>query len=240
MHLQLPLMPSKDLALKLLSAFRAILKAWTLAWPLTFPDAHVVIKFWRDHREPCGFRARIRACWGRIRDYAKPRCVKYRSAEDEEEYWRSAERTRRAYEASNANVIPAEVPLVRYYTPKLLPLYRERAPKEPETREYSLSPRAYCKWHRMVFRGPVRSNATAVEAHSLTGRTSMQLHPTYEEAAQQIRLYSSRDRREMRRISGLATDEEVFGGKRAWTMRYAAMWRAWLDTKGPDVSIVFE
>ncbi|OSD01690.1 hypothetical protein PYCCODRAFT_1435985 [Trametes coccinea BRFM310] len=220
MHLQLPLTPSKDLAIALFDLSRAILKAWTLAWPLAFPGAHVVIKFWRDLRQPCGFRARIRAYWGRIRDYTKPRYIRYRSAEDEEEYWRSAERMRRAYEASDASAVPADVPLVRYYTPKLLPLYRESAPRDMETKEYALSPRAYCKWHKMVFRGP--------------------LHPTHKEAVQQIRLYSSRDRREIHRISRLATDEEVFVAKKPWTMRYAMLWKEWLDTKGPDLPIVFE
>ena len=41
------------------------------------------------------------------------------------------------------------------YTPKLLPTYREEMGEDPEAKEVYVHPKAYCKWHRMVFRGPV-------------------------------------------------------------------------------------
>ena len=49
---------------------------------------------------------------------------------------------------------------------------------------------------------------------------------------------SSRDRREMKRIARLQSDAAIF--HRADTSpRYAALWRRWLATKGPDTAIVF-
>ena len=96
----------------------------------------------------------------------------YRTAEEEAEYWRSAARLRRALGASDANSASLRkrctqedededdeaknnVPLVMYYTPKLLPIYREEKEEDPEAKEVHVAPKAYCKWHRMVFPGPV-------------------------------------------------------------------------------------
>ena len=66
------------------------------------------------------------------------------------------------------------------------------------------------------------------------------MHPTLEAAKEQINYFSSRDRREILRISRLATDKDVFGGVLIWTPRYARLWKRWLQSKGPDVAIVFE
>jgi hypothetical protein len=52
--------------------------------------------------------------------------------------------------------------------------------------------------------------------------------------------YSNRDLQEMYRISRLLSDEEVFRGAAKHTNRYKDMWTRWLDTKGPDVAIVFD
>ncbi|KAI0643585.1 hypothetical protein C8Q79DRAFT_143059 [Trametes meyenii] len=212
MRLELPVtLHNSDVSKTLQSLCHVLLKAWLVAWPLAFPGGVVVVK--------CV--ARLWIWFARVREYVRPRLyARYRSVEEEQEYWRSAERCRKAYQASNATATPEEVPLVKYYTPKLPPLYRERVERDPEEAEYPLSPKAFCKWHRMVFRGP--------------------LHPSLKEAAQQIRYYSSRDRREIHRMSRLLSDEEAFWRKIPWTTRYAVMWKKWLNTKGPDVAIVFE
>ncbi|KAI0366249.1 hypothetical protein BV20DRAFT_1038499 [Pilatotrama ljubarskyi] len=199
--------------------FHVLFKAWLIAWPLAFPGGLVVIKCWRGGGS-LDLIARTCVWLGRIREYFRPRYNTYRTIAEEEEYWKASERTRRAYRASDANTTPAGAPLVRYYVPKLPPTYRERVEVGSEAREYQLSPRIFCKWHRMVFRGP--------------------MHPTLQEAAKHIRYYSNRDRREIYRISRFLTDEEVFCRKWRWTMRYAVMWRRWLGTKGPDVAVVFE
>ncbi|KAI0662813.1 hypothetical protein C8Q70DRAFT_953744 [Cubamyces menziesii] len=220
MHFELPLtLKSANISISLKNLAQVLVKIWTVAWPLAFPGGVVVFKWW-NHRPSYGFAARIRAWFDRIGDYFRPHYAIYRSRREEDSYWRTAERGRRTLQASNANIIPEEVPLVRYFAPKLPPLYRDVKEEDPEAREYHLSPRVYCKWHRMVFRGP--------------------LHPTLKEAPEQIRLYSSRDRREIYRISRLATDEEVFRKKAPWTTRYATMWKRWLDAKGPDMAIVFQ
>ncbi|KAI8984900.1 hypothetical protein BD414DRAFT_418021 [Trametes punicea] len=202
------------------SLCQLLLKAWFLAWPLVFRGGRVVMNYWRDQRDARGIIFWVQLLCTRVREGLQPRYRRYRSAEEEEDYWKSSEKTRLYYQVSDANSTPANVPLVRYYTPKLLPRYREPAGADPEGTECALSPRAFCKWHMMVFRGP--------------------LHPTPKEAARQIRYYSSRDRREIYRISRLLTDDDVFSGKGQWTMRYAAMWKRWLNTKGPDLAIVFE
>jgi len=66
------------------------------------------------------------------------------------------------------------------------------------------------------------------------------MHPTPKQAEGLIQNYSNRDKREMRRITRLLTDEEVFAGTVPWTPRYRNMWRVWLETKGPDVAIIFK
>lgn len=139
--------------------------------------------------------------------------------EEEKRYWATSARYLRILGASNANTTPPHVPLVTYYVPKLLPAYRSARHMDTEAAEYHLPARAFCKWHRMVFQGP--------------------LHPIPKQAESLIKSYSSRDRREIHRISRLLTDEDVFIGTVPWTSAYRDMWRHWLDTKGPDIAIVF-
>ena len=104
-----------------------------------------------------------------------------------------------------------------------------------------MPPKAFCKWHRMVFPGPVSLNINPPFSPCVSSWPTRQMHPTTKEAQEQIKYYSSRDRREILRISRLLSDEEVRNRRRTpWTPRYAKMWKDWLDTKGPDVAIVFE
>ncbi|TFK84388.1 hypothetical protein K466DRAFT_647246 [Polyporus arcularius HHB13444] len=192
----------------------ALLKVWLLAWPLAFPGGMALLQYCRcaTHSEK-GLITRMRKSILRM-------CAYWRPAR-EDEYWRSSARMREALRASDAGRDGSDVPLVRYYTPKLLPAYRDHdeVEEDPEAREVYVAPRAFCKWHRMVFRGP--------------------MHPTLKEAQEQIRYYSSRDRREILRISRLLCDEQVFRKRRTWTPHFARTWRDWLNRKGPDVAIVF-
>jgi len=109
--------------------------------------------------------------------------------------------------------------LVMYYVPRLLPLYRSPTITDIDAVPYRLSARHFCKWHHMVFRGP--------------------LHPTIIQAQRLMKNYSNRDLQEMYRISRLLSDEEVFGGAAKRTTWYKDMWTRWLNTKGPDVAIIF-
>ncbi|TFK45504.1 hypothetical protein OE88DRAFT_1213597 [Heliocybe sulcata] len=146
---------------------------------------------------------------------------KYRDIHEEARYWRSARRLQRHLGNSNSLAL-STIPVVLYYTPPLPPPSHGTATKDPETTESPLSPKSFCKWHRMVFKGP--------------------LHPTLKQAKSQIKNYSSRDRRMIYRISRMLSDEEVFGscGRRTrWSPEYQEMWRVWLERKGPDVAIVF-
>lgn len=71
-------------------------------------------------------------------------------------------------------------------------------------------------------------------------RTSTQFHPTLRQAEGLMKNYSNRDLQEIYRISRLLSDEDVFRGKGLHTTRYRDMWTSWLDTKGPDIAIVFD
>jgi hypothetical protein len=88
--------------------------------------------------------------------------VTYKTAKDEEQYWRSAALHRRRLASSDARFADLKtkdeaIPLVMYYTPRLLPLYRTPRTLDAEANEYHLPARIFCKWHRMVFPGRVRA-----------------------------------------------------------------------------------
>ena len=72
---------------------------------------------------------------------------------------------------------------------------------------------------------------------------SYQIHPSLIEAGKRIKYLSSRDRREIRRMTKLMRDEDVFGeSSRPMTSalpNFAQMWAEYLARKGPDVAIVF-
>lgn len=59
------------------------------------------------------------------------------------------------------------------------------------------------------------------------------------EAEYLIKQFSTRDRREMKRIARQERAHDVFREDRAWTPSYRAQWKTWLATKGPDTAIVF-
>jgi hypothetical protein len=93
----------------------------------------------------------------------QPPFATYASEEEEQKYWKDAERYRKCLDTSDARVLQRrrtgerEIPLVPYYTPALLPVYRDR--RRPRKRnDYFLSAKDFRKWHRMVFRHSVRSN----------------------------------------------------------------------------------
>lgn len=173
--------------------------------------------------------------------WKRPPFTRYASPEEEALYWKASTEAQNRLSVSNANTIPADVPLVRYYVPKLLPRYRDTLERsqEEDGEDYRISTKVVCKWHRMVFRGPVsRLVSAGTRVATYTSRT--QRHPTLREAEKLMKNFSSRDRREMRRIAKMLTDEEVFVRKAAWTSEYRDIWRRYLDTKGPDIVISFE
>ncbi|EGO04217.1 hypothetical protein SERLA73DRAFT_67928 [Serpula lacrymans var. lacrymans S7.3] len=164
----------------------------------------------------------------------------YATREDEDRYWRSAARSRRRLAASDAHLggntptvkrgeggndastlTSTPVPLVAYYTPRLLPSYRDtEGETDLEAEPFHIPARTFCKWHRMVFPGP----------H----------HPTLSEAPELMKRFSHRDLQEIQRISHLQADSDVFQRRLPWTPRYRTVWNNWLDSKGPDIAIVFE
>ncbi|KAF8075730.1 hypothetical protein FPV67DRAFT_1776415 [Lyophyllum atratum] len=149
--------------------------------------------------------------------------TRYASPEEEQRYWASAIPAQRWLDSTSARArahakLIKEIPLITSYTPALLPLYREPRGKVEEG-EYYLSARAFCKWHRMVFPGPV--------------------HPTLQQAAKLRRNFSNRERREMFRISRMLADEVVFRRKYHWTPKYRDLWRRWRAEMEEEVVVVF-
>jgi hypothetical protein len=100
------------------------------------------------------------------RIFSRPPYDHYKNNEEEEKYWEEAARTQRVLQQSDARHAGAEVrnrqaltsyvpPLVMYYTPALLPEYRDAPRKKKEAKRYHISGKNYCKWHWMVFPGDV-------------------------------------------------------------------------------------
>ncbi|KAH7888208.1 hypothetical protein F5I97DRAFT_1792568, partial [Phlebopus sp. FC_14] len=148
----------------------------------------------------------------------------YPTPRAEAKYWRIASRYRRrlySAESGKSSLESSDIPLVTYYTPRLLPLYRESEKRHANAEERRISPRTFCKWHRMVFR----------DLH----------HPTLAQAATRIKYHSNEDLREMQRIAKLLPDEQVFRvrGNVKGTNKYRNMWRKWLENKEVDLVVVF-
>ncbi|KAG1786329.1 uncharacterized protein HD556DRAFT_640436 [Suillus plorans] len=152
---------------------------------------------------------------------ARSRCGTFPTLEAEAKYWCIAARYRRHLAQSSARRPPqetSEIPLVTYYTPRLLPQYRDVQHPDEGSSGFSIPAKTFCKWHRMVFRGSY--------------------HPTLAQAVVRMKYYSHRDLKEMQRIARFLSDEQVL--RRPWSPKYSELWKRWLDTKGPDVVIVFE
>ncbi|KAH9916799.1 uncharacterized protein B0H18DRAFT_1087258 [Fomitopsis serialis] len=201
------------------TTIRILAKAFAAGWPLVLPCATYFLAGATGHLVTTGV-VWCKDCTSRV--FRCPLFSRYATLEEEARYWTSSREAQRSLGASNANSTPPDVPLVRYYVPKLLPPYRDKKDSSSldDADEYRISAKTFCKWHRMVFRGP--------------------LHPTLKQAGKLMKNYSGRDRKEMRRIARMLTDEEVFLHKIPWTPVYRDIWRRWLETKGPDIMISFE
>ncbi|KIJ59429.1 hypothetical protein HYDPIDRAFT_100710 [Hydnomerulius pinastri MD-312] len=190
---------------------------------------------------------RVPARWWRVFNsgHGQPRdCDSYPTPRAEARYWRVAGRYRRRLYSGDTITAVANssssraagshgdsIPLVTYYTPRLLPLYREHqngkrrsTELEADAGECWITPKTFCKWHRMVFQGS--------------------RHPTLAQASERMKYHSNQDLREIQRIARLLPDEQVFRsrgkGKAKWSIKYKNMWKSWLERKGTDLVIVFE
>lgn len=87
----------------------------------------------------------------------KPQYTIYQTPEAEQKYWDTAEKYRKRLDISDERRCKQNPPfLLRYYTPALLPAYRDRKKTDFDSLAYTIPAKTFCKWHRMVFRGPVR------------------------------------------------------------------------------------
>jgi hypothetical protein len=98
--------------------------------------------------------------------FSKPPSVytTYPDPVSEEAYWTSACSGQRELASSNTNTrLGTAIPgLIVYYSPALLPTYRERgkaSKKGVEERRVYISPRTFLEWHRMVFPDSVCVNS---------------------------------------------------------------------------------
>ncbi|KAI0059361.1 hypothetical protein BV25DRAFT_1809277 [Artomyces pyxidatus] len=153
----------------------------------------------------------------------------YASLAEEQDYWDSAARWKRYLAASDdrlGGLNPplgrhlTNIPLIMSYVPRLLPTYRESVIADDEESEYELAPVVYLKWHKMVYPG--------------------KKHPSIRKTTKVIKQLSSRDRREIYRISRMLPDEVVFHKSFQWTPEYSDLWASWLNSKELDLAIVFQ
>ena len=150
---------------------RILFRTLAVNWPLVLPcttyfiavHAGVRSRFVRTCTGWCGeCISKITAHWipslrARLQARKRAPASRYASPEEEAQYWKASTEAHKRLNASNANTTPVGVPLVRYYVPKLLPRYRDRFKRSQEfdVQDYRISAKVFCKWHRMVFRGPV-------------------------------------------------------------------------------------
>ncbi|KAG7441623.1 uncharacterized protein BT62DRAFT_974516 [Guyanagaster necrorhizus] len=141
----------------------------------------------------------------------------YANEGEEQAYWESAIRSHLYLQTSGAMKVWS-FPVITSYAPA--PPVSTSQEDEPESIEYYLPSKTFCKWHRMVF--PESPN-----------------HPTLSQARMLKKYFSSLDRREMHRISQLLSDDVVFGTHKCWGSKYRTLWNSWLEKKGADIAIVF-
>jgi len=126
-------------------------------WPLVVQRV-MTISRWYATRATIWFRVVCSWCQrGPPKAYTT-----YETVQQEEQYWESAKRYRQVLQDSDArssgsSKTGACVPLIISYAPGLLPPYRTLTATDVNAVEYYLSARTFCKWHRMVFPGTVRS-----------------------------------------------------------------------------------
>ena len=83
------------------------------------------------------------------------------SREEEERYWLESDLYSRRLRSSDARYDGWKIQdtppssLITYYVPRLLPAYRSPKTTDVDSVPYRLSAKIFCKWHHMVFRGPV-------------------------------------------------------------------------------------
>jgi hypothetical protein len=90
----------------------------------------------------------------------QPACLTRRQ---ENQYWLESDLYGRQLRSSDARfcglqfegVMPSS--LLTYYVPRLLPVYRTPTESDIDETTYHLSAKQFCKWHHMVFSGPVGS-----------------------------------------------------------------------------------
>ncbi|KAF9236637.1 hypothetical protein BU15DRAFT_63806 [Melanogaster broomeanus] len=137
----------------------------------------------------------------------------YPTPRAEATYWRVSGRYRRRLYSGDGTTSVAAPNYITSVVEWLLPRYRDHHDRKRESRETDadaqecwISPKTFCKWHRMVFEGPV----SPVSSCGLVTASICSCHPTLAQAAAQMKYYSNRDLREIRRIARLVPDEQVF------------------------------
>lgn len=91
---------------------------------------------------------------------SQPACL---TRQQEKQYWLESDLYGRQLMSSDARFGGLQLEgvtsssLLTYYVPRLLPVYRTPTKSDIDATTYHLSAKRFCKWHRMVFSGPVGS-----------------------------------------------------------------------------------
>ncbi|KAF8972091.1 hypothetical protein BDZ97DRAFT_1783119 [Flammula alnicola] len=197
-----------------ITALKAMLSTWTFSFPG---------KLWQSI-SLSGFHSA--ALYVR-RIFAPSLYETYKSTAEEDRYWKEAAEGQRELQRSDARYVGTKVrkpntpvpqmpPTVMYYTPALLPEYRDSRRRKKAIKAYSISAKDYCKWHWMVFPGLY--------------------HPSIAEANKLRHLHPPDELQMIHCISRMLPDDKVFGNAgpnpRAWTPEYQKIWLDWFNS--PD------
>ncbi|KAH9483283.1 hypothetical protein JR316_0005389 [Psilocybe cubensis] len=148
--------------------------------------------------------------------------------EMERKYWKSAAKDRMKLLRSDARFVGTGgrhtgtmPPVILSYTPALPP---EKPRKINRYEDYFITPKTYCKWHRMVYPGTK--------------------HPTIAEASRLRATHDPEELRQIHHISRMLPDDQVFpdadGVPKPWSSKYQKKWRKWLKSRENDVIFVDE
>ncbi|TFY63628.1 hypothetical protein EVG20_g6238 [Dentipellis fragilis] len=159
--------------------------------------------------------------------WRRPPYSHYESPEDEQRYWDTASRWNRCLASSDARLGGSAPPAGR------ISLRISRSSQRMCRASFP------CTANRYMLTRRARSTTSCLTyiVNGIKWCIPPRL-PSVRQAERRIKNLSSRDRKEIFRISRMLSDEAVFQDSFVWTPIYRDIWTRWLNTKGPDIAIV--
>jgi hypothetical protein len=100
------------------------------------------------------------------RGHSKPDSyVRYSSREAEQEYWKESEPYRLYVQTSSARYYET-IPILTSYEPRLPPISHLPRRKKSDSLKSNVTPKSFCRWHRLVFPDRVSVHASNLTSYS--------------------------------------------------------------------------